>query len=257
MQKSDSQYIMFMILILVLSIPFYILGAFFPFEGLLFGLPISFLMIFVPFFLALIYVRKENDTKGIVLLFKSIFDIRKAASWAVIFSIVCMPLVACLSYITMEFFSLSLPTEIVYFSKEISLMLILYFLGAISEEFGWTYILTEPLVKTCGSVYARILIGSVWALWHVLPWSWLYPIWWVAGMCILNVLMRTAMVYVYMYGGKSLFTGLVFHTMINVSMSTFPNGGSHMNPWIFSGWMAFVLIVMRLFIKKKEKAFKY
>ena len=53
MCKSSKKYFVFLILTLVLSIPFYVWGALFPVEGLPFGLPISFLMIFVPFLLSL------------------------------------------------------------------------------------------------------------------------------------------------------------------------------------------------------------
>lgn len=251
MKKSNSRYFVFLVLVLVFSIPFYIWAAFFPVEGLPFGLPVSFLMIFVPFFLSLIYAWKDNCKKEVVQLFKSILDIKKADTWAIVFCIACMPLIAILTYLTMKLFSLSLPTGIVIFVNDIPLMLVLYFLGAIPEELGWTYTLTGPLTKAYGPNKTGFMIGAVWALWHVIPWSWTHPAWWIIGMCVLNVLMRTAMVYAYVYGGRSLFTGLIFHTMINVSMSIFPNNGSHMNPWIFSVWMAVILLFLILFIKKK------
>lgn len=55
MTKTNMKYFWFLLFILIFSVPFYIWGAFFPVEGLPFGLPISFLMIFVPFLLALVY----------------------------------------------------------------------------------------------------------------------------------------------------------------------------------------------------------
>ena len=70
MQKSNSRYFIFLVLALVFSIPFYIWGAFFPVAGLPFGLPISFLMIFVPFLLSLIYAWKENGKKEITVVQK-------------------------------------------------------------------------------------------------------------------------------------------------------------------------------------------
>lgn len=253
MKKSNMRYFVFLILTLVLSIPFYIWGAFFPVEGILFDLPISVLMIIIPFILSLIYMWKENRIKGITLLFKSILDIRKANLWSLIFCIACMPLVAILTYFTMKLFSLPLPTEVMISYKELPLMIILYFIGAIPEEFGWTFTLTEPLTKVYGPIKSGIIIGGVWAIWHVIPWSWAYPIWWIIGMCVLDVLIRTAMIYAYMYGGKSLFTGLAFHAMCNVSMDIFPNNGSHMNTWLFSVWMAIILLSVIYFIKRKLK----
>lgn len=249
--KSNRRYFLFLLLILILSVPFYPLGAFFPVDGLPFGLPISFLMIFIPFFLSLIYAWKENGTKGVTFLFKSILDINRSNKWSVIFCLLCMPLVSVLTYFTMKVFSFPLPVEVFIPYKEIPLMAVLYFLGAIPEEFGWTSTLTEPLTKTYGPIKAGIIIGLVWAVWHIIPWSWTHPTGWIIGMCILNVLMRTAMIYAYMYGGKSLFTGLVFHATINVTTGIFPNYGSHMNTWIYSAWMAFILLSLIYFIKKK------
>ena len=66
MCKSSKKYFVFLILTLLLSIPFYVWGALFPVEGLPFGLPISFLMIFVPFLLSLIFAWKENGIKEMV-----------------------------------------------------------------------------------------------------------------------------------------------------------------------------------------------
>lgn len=252
MEKSNTRYFVFLILILILSIPFYIWGAFFPVEGLPFGLPISFLMIFVPFILSVIYAWREGGKKGTTRLFQSILDIKKAESWAIIFSITCLPLVAVFSYFTMKLLQFPLPGEVVIPYNEIPLMLVLYFLGAIPEELGWTYTLTGPLTEAYGPNKTGFIIGSVWAMWHVIPWSWAYPAWWIIGMCVLNVLMRTAMVYAYIYGGRSVFTGLVFHTMINVSMGLFPNNGSHMNTWIFSLWMAVLLLLIVYYIRRKK-----
>ncbi|MPN52241.1 hypothetical protein SDC9_199897 [bioreactor metagenome] len=134
-------------------------------------------------------------------------------------------------------------------------MILLYFLGAIPEEFGWTSTLTEPLTKAYGPVKAGVMIGSVWGAWHIIPWSWAHPTEWIVGMCFLNVLMRIAMIYAYMYGGKSLLSGLVFHTMINVATGIFPNYGSHLNTWIFNAWMATLLLSLICFIERKRKSF--
>ncbi|KAI0000084.1 hypothetical protein F4779DRAFT_151610 [Xylariaceae sp. FL0662B] len=251
MAGENRKYFLFLLLTLLLSVPFYIWGAYFPVEGLPFGLPISFLMIFVPFFLSLVYARKKDGAKGVGLLFKSIFDVNRANRWALIFSPVCMPLVATLAYLTMKLLSFPLPAKAVIPYQEIPLMILLYFLGAIPEEFGWTSTLTEPLTDNFGPVKTGIIIGGVWAVWHIVPWSWKYPAGWIVGMCLLNVLMRTAMIYAYMYGGKSLFTALLFHTMINVATSVFPNYGSHINTWVFSVWMALMLVVVIYYAKDK------
>jgi len=62
------------------------------------------------------------------------------------------------------------------------------------------------------------------------------------------------MVSFYIYGGKSLFTGLIFHTMINITTGIFPNYGSHINTWVFSIWMAIILLSVIYFVERKGKA---
>jgi hypothetical protein len=246
------KYYLFLLLTLLLSVPFYFWGAFSPVAGLPFGLPISFLMIFVPFALAIAYTWADQGKMGVIHLFTSIFDIRGAKAWAAVFCLMCMPAALLLSYFTMSFFSASLPKDIIIPVREIPWMIFLYFLGAIPEEFGWTMTLTEPLTKRHGLVGASALIGLVWALWHVIPWSWANDFGWISGMVLMNILMRTGMVYAFMKGGRSLFYALVFHTMINVSMGLFPNYGSHTNPWIISFWLLAFLAILLYFLRRQE-----
>jgi membrane protease YdiL (CAAX protease family) len=112
--------------------------------------------------------------------------------------------------------------------------------------------LSEPMAKAYGPIKAGVIIGGIWALWHVIPWSWAHPIGWIIGMFMLNILMRIGMIYAFMYGGKSLFFALIFHTMINVSMGLFPNSGSNTNPWVISIWMIAILGFTLLYLRKKR-----
>ncbi len=235
------KYYLFLLLTCLLSIPFYIWGVVSPVSGLPFGLPISFVMIFIPFILALVYAWKESRRTGVLFLFKSIFDLRKARLWAAIFCITSMPVAVTLSFYVMKAFPLPLPAVIVFPVEQIPAMLVLYFLGTIPEEFGWTMTLTDPMAKALGPIKAGAMIGGVWALWHVIPWSLAHPIGWVAGMVILTILMRIGMVYAFVYGGRSLFFALVFHTMINVSTGLFPNSMSHLNPLVISACFLLIL----------------
>mgnify|MGYP007097596896 CR=1 FL=1 len=247
------KYYLFLLLTLLLSVPFYIWGAVSPVAGLPFGLPISFLMIFVPCVLSIAYAWAEKRSPGVDHLFKSILDLTKAKAWAAVFCLLCMPAALALSYFTMLLISAPLPPDIVIPLRDVPAMVLLYFLGAIPEEFGWTMTLTEPLAVRHGPVRAGALIGLVWALWHVIPWSWTHDFGWISGMILLNVLMRIGMVIAFTQGGASLFYALVFHAMINVSMGVFPNYGSHTNPWIISLWV-FVVLVITLYFQRQERA---
>lgn len=121
MNDKLIKYYLFLILTLILSVPFYVLGVFFPVKGLPFGLPISFLMIFVTFGLALYYAWQENQSVGIKKLFLSIFDAKKAERWSLIFSILCIPAVSSLAFLTQKFFDIGLPQRVMIPFSEIPL----------------------------------------------------------------------------------------------------------------------------------------
>lgn len=239
---NTKQSYLFLLLNLLLSIPFYIWGAVAPVDGLPFGLPISFLMIFVPFTLSLVFAWRNGI--GISSLFSRIFDFKQAPLWVTVFTILCMPVVVTASFFLMKLFSIPLPETLTFPINEIPLMILLYFIGAIPEEFGWTLMLSKSFAQKYGETIAGIIIGFVWALWHVIPWSWAHPTSWIIGMCILNLLMRIGMVYAFVNGGESLFYALVFHMMINSSFGLFPNYGSHTNPLVMSVVLLPILLLL-------------
>lgn len=252
MDNTGKKYFSLLLLILVFSIPFYILNWILSFQGP-FGLPFSFLMIFVPFGLALHFKWKESKKTGIEALFASIFDARRAKRGTLAFCVFCMPVVSSLAFIAQKHLEIGMPDEIWIPFSEIPLMALLYFLGAIPEEFAWTAVLTEPLTKRHGPIAAGTIIGLVWGVWHAVPWSAMgHSAWWIYGMLLLNLSMRISMVYIYYYSGKSLFTALVFHMMINVCMGIFPNYGSGFNPWFFFIWMTLILMVQIIYHKSKS-----
>lgn len=249
----NVKYYLFLALALLLSVPFYIWGAVAPVSGLPFGLPISFLMISVPCLLSIAYAWADKRRSGVTHLVSSILDFRKAQPWSAVFCLMCMPIALVLSYFSMRLVSAPLPQDIILPLRDVPVMVLLYFLGAIPEELGWTMTLTIPLTDRHGPVGAGILIGFMWALWHVIPWSWAHDVNWISGMIFLNVLMRIGMVFAFIRGGGSLFYALVFHTMINVSMGVFPNSGSHTNPWIIGLWVAVILAPV-LYFQRQQRA---
>ncbi len=114
-----SRYYLFLFLVLLLSIPFYIWGAIAPVNGLPFGLPISFLMIFVPSILSIGYQWKDKRMQGVIELYLAIFNIKKVKIWSLLFSLFCMPIVLLLSYLLMQILKMPLPGEIVFPIKDI------------------------------------------------------------------------------------------------------------------------------------------
>jgi membrane protease YdiL (CAAX protease family) len=150
------------------------------------------------------------------------------------------------------FLKYNLPENIFIPLKEIPLMFILYFLGAIPEEIGWTYILTTNFTKKYSPIYSGFIIGLVWAIWHIIPWGLNHSRYWTFSMCLLTILMRIVMVFIYVKN-KSLFLAIIFHMMSNVSISIYPNNASHFTPILFCFFMVPIIIIQIIFHKKVTK----
>ena len=223
---------LFLALTVILSIPFYLWGALAPVSGLPFGLPISFLMIFIPLLLSMVYAWQENGRRGIITLFKSSFQSGRGNIGLLVVSVSCMPIVMVLTYYLQKTLRLPLPDSYSIGVSGVLPMIVLYFIGAIPEELGWSYTITKPLVEKHGIVGAGAMIGFVWALWHVIPWSWAHSPSWVAGMIVLNMLMRIVMTYLYTVGNGCVLCSILFHAMINVSFGVFPVNGSYVITWV-------------------------
>jgi hypothetical protein len=97
-----------------------------------------------------------------------------------------------------------------------------------------------------GAAGAALLMGVLWALWHVIPYIQAgRPSDWIVWQCANSVGLRALIVWLYLEAGRSVFVVIVFHAMIDVSDYLFPNYGSHSDPFVASvvTWIT-VLILM-------------
>lgn len=222
-------------LVLILSIPFWILGAITEdlTKVLPVKLPISALMAFSPLMAAVILVYRESKKEGVKKLLFQVFDFKKIhkKKWYIPI-VLFMPGIMLLSLLYIKTTGVPLPAYQIPFSTTI-LFSIVYFIGAIGEEVGWTGYVTEPLQNKHGALQASIIIGVFWAVWHIIPFMQAHQTTnWIIWQCIAIILLRTIMVWIFNNTGKSVFAIILFHTMINVSMFSFPNFGSHYDPFV-------------------------
>jgi membrane protease YdiL (CAAX protease family) len=240
---------------LLLSIPFYVWGVFWPIDGLLpFGLPISATMIIVPALVATVMTGREQKRRAAIELWRRIFDAGRAKrAWALV-AFLFMPVAMFISYDLMHWLGLALPAEVAVTVAQASVLFAAFFLGAILEEIGWTGYATEPLQARYGVLRAGLIIGGVWAAWHIVPW-WLHSqqVIWVAAHGIGVVISRIVMGWIYAYGGRSLFLAITFHAMGNVGYFSFPNNGSHYNPSLTTLVLAGMAILMAIPIIKSRR----
>jgi membrane protease YdiL (CAAX protease family) len=137
---------------------------------------------------------------------------------------------------------------------------VLFFIGAIGEEIGWTGYATDPLQDRWNALEAGLILGTVWAIWHMTPYIQTHntPIW-VVGQSASTVLLRVLIVWIYNNTGKSLFAAIAFHASVNVSeLVLFPIYGSYYDPFIAFIIMAItVAIVIFLWGPKTLAQYRY
>ena len=226
---------------LLLSIPFHVWGVLWPVEGLPFRLPVSVIIIIIPAVVATVLTLRESGARRAVALWLRVADVRRiaGAGWPAL-ALLTMPLASLLAFGIMRVFGLPLPKTIHVALAHAPALIAVFFVGAILEEIGWTGYATEPLQRRYGVAGAGLIIGGVWALWHVPAW-WLaqgHTIPWVIGQSLATIAMRVIMGQIYAAGGRSLCLAILFHAMINVSWVLFPNDGSHYDPLIIAPILA-------------------
>lgn len=228
-------------LILILSVPIYVWGIWYPLDVLPFDLPGSAVMVVIPALVASVLIYREKGMAAVAALWRRIFDVDRIrnVSWAMA-ALLTMPAAATAAYVAMRALHLPLPDQPSVDIALIPTALLFYFAGVALEEVGWTGYCTEPLQQRFGILIAGAIIGGVWAIWHLVPWIVIkgHTLYWTAGETALTVLMRIVMGYIYAHGGKSLFLATLFHATINVSFSLFPNAGSHYDPAILAAVLA-------------------
>ena len=109
--------------------------------------------------------------------------------------------------------------------------LLVAFIAGLGEELGWSGYVIEPLQERSNALQASILLGLLWAAWHIVllaqaQRSLDYIVW----QSLVYVPERVLFVWLYNNTGKSVFAVAVFHAMLNVTWQLFPVNGSFYDP---------------------------
>lgn len=220
----------FIVLLAAISIPFWVVGGFSRSE-LLPGLPVSALMAVCPTLAALVLVYRKARGAGVARLLKRSFDYDRVKPrwWFVVIAFLA-PAMTVATYWIMRWLDRPLPAPRISVAATIGLVVGFLVFG-LAEELGWTGYATEPLQSRFGALGAALLLGVVWAAWHVVPLIQAHrtPDW-IAGWSLGTVGNRVIMVWLFNRAGRSVFGAALYHDMLNVSWQLFPNGGSHYDP---------------------------
>ena len=234
----------FFLLVFALSTPLWLISAVIPLQ-LLPGLPVSSLMAFCPLIAASVLVYREDNTTGVTELLKRSFDYRRIRPkvWYVP-TVLLMPGIAVLAYGLMRLLQLPLPTP--QFSVLSAVVMFFAFcIAALGEEVGWTGYAIDPMQDRWNALQASLLLGLVWATWHIVPFVQAdrSPIW-IVWQCLTLVASRVLFVWLYNNTNKSVFAAALCHAMQNVSWQLFPNQGSHYDPRITGLITAFAAVIV-------------
>jgi len=217
-------------LVYALSIPFWWIGAATGLQ-LVPGLPVAALMVLAPLGAALLLVYRENRSAGVVELLRRAFDYRRirAQRWYVPAALL-MPGLLLLAYGLMRLSGIPAPPSGVPALAAL-LMLLAFFIAGLSEELGWSGYAIDPLQQRWYALRASILVGVVWAVWHLVPLVQAHraPAW-IAWWCLFTVAIRILYVWLYNNTGKSVFAVALCHGMENFSSYVFPFSGATYDP---------------------------
>jgi membrane protease YdiL (CAAX protease family) len=230
----------FFLLVFSLSIPFYVLGMA---EGrlpLLPMVPSSALMAVTPMLAALILVHRASGMKWALALLRRAVDFNRihGVRWYLA-ALFLMPFVCVTEYAVLRLTGVALPALQIAPGEAISSFLI-FFGGAIGEELGWQGYAYPALRTSWSTLKAAVILGVIWALWHVIPFVEMgRSVDWIVWQCLGTVAMRVIIVWLYVNARRSVFIAVLFHTMVNVAWSLFPSHGSHYDPFV-----AFLILML-------------
>jgi CAAX protease family protein len=222
----------FFLMVFAMSAPFWLIGATSSWR-LLPGVPTSAIQLICPSLAAVLLVYREDGVRAATDLVKRSLDYKRMTPTVWLLPIILlMPAAMLISYVTMRLLRVPLPTVEINWLSVAPLFLAL-FLAGLGEELGWSGYVIDPLQDRWGALGASLILGAVWAAWHVVPLQQVdRAAAWIAEWCFATVALRILHTWLYNNTGKSVFGQALFHASANTSWPLFPNNGSHYDPKI-------------------------
>lgn len=201
---------------------------------------------FGPFFAAGVCALLEGGVSGTLAFYRRAFDWRMG--WPVF--LLSLLLVPSLAWIAAALFERGLPSIHPSVARIPRMYLWLLVLGGpLGEEFGWSY-LSDALDRRMSVIVETVLVGLVWALWH-LPLFFLdipglsqkfVPF---TAFLAMSLAMRALFAWTYHRGGRSIPSNILMHNGLNFGLSLVTVvvpviGSSQPRLWCLSALTAFV-----------------
>ena len=234
----------YFLIVLLLSIPFWTIGMLSGWEALP-GVPASALMVIVPGVAAIgLIVRSEGVEEALWWIMGALNLPAVNREWWVLIALLLPPSILAVAYAVMRLGNDPLPTPdsgVLWFLVLIGI----FMLPALLEELGWTGFALEKLQQRLSALNASIVIGVVWAIWHLVPLlqlgrSMTWIIWWAIG----TIALRVMITWIYNNGARSVLLAALFHASVNASWQSFPVQGSHYDPAIHAVLLVVVVALI-------------
>ncbi len=232
--------IAFFVLAFLLAIPFWLAGSTTDVQ-LLPGLPVAALATFCPALAAMIMAAVQGGRAGVTGLLARCWDYSRITvkSWYLVI-LLLMPVVMALSFVVERLASIPVPVPQV--NPLVALILCaVFFLAALGEELGWSGYATDPLQERLGALWAALILGAIWAVYHYIGLVQAHrSLEWIAWWSVYTIAGRVILVWIYNNTGRSVFGTALFHMTINVTWQLFPVQGSYFDPRVTGLIMALV-----------------
>lgn len=236
----------FFLLVILISIPFYVLGAVGGRLPIATFLPLNAIMAFVPMLAALILVYWGSGFSGAMTFLSRGLDYRRirGVGW-IIAALLLMPIVFLLEYGVLRLAGRALP-DVQFFSiAKIVAFALMFFIGAIGEELGWQGYAFARLTDQMSALRAALILGAIWALWHVIPFAQMGRSGaWIVWQGLSMVALRIVIVWLFVNTGQSVFIAVLFHTTTNMAWGLFPNYGSYYDPFVMFSVVALMAAIV-------------
>lgn len=233
----------FFALVAAFSAPFFVLGEVvgrLPKEQMPINLPVAALMAFVPMIAAIILKHREGGSAAVIGLISKALDVRRGKlRWYLIAAII-MPALLTAEYWIVRAFGVALPDLDVPVAT-VAIFLVMFVSAGLGEELGWQGYAFPQLNERWNALQSAVIIGTFWALWHVIAFiqadrdaTWI--VWQGLGMLPLRIIT----VWLFINAGESVVAAVIFHAMSNMAQFLFPNLGSHYDPLVLLVLMSVV-----------------
>ena len=117
----------------------------------------------------------------------------------------------------------------------VPIFLLIYFTNALPEEYGWRGFALDPLQKRTNALGASLILGAIWALWHL-------PLFFIEGTTQAAIpmyqyflqTMVLAIFYTWLHNntGGSVLIAIIFHAVANTSAAAIPFWTVDLGRWI-------------------------